>query len=210
MNRNEQKILQELSTKAKEKLNNQEKEKNNKKNEEIEENPEELYNYDKFYDDDDDTKKEVYEEFEKINKVKDIGSLENVEYKKSLTQPLNNINYDDIEKQSIDEIYPGGPSEYLVNLWKNKYPKARVFSIEVSGQSFVCRSLGRLEYKKLVSLYDLDQLQREELICATCVLYPQDFDWQDVNNLRGGIPSTLAAIIMEHSGFTQNYKVYIL
>lgn len=128
----------------------------------------------------------------------DIDDLYTVE------EPIN-----EFETESINEIFPGGPNEAMVGLWKKTFPDCLVFAADVSGQIFVARSITRLEYKKLISL-SIDQLQREEVICSTCVLYPYNINWQDINGLRGGIPSTLASIIMENSGFSNEYGVQVL
>ena len=116
---------------------------------------------------------------------------------------------DEFETESVNEIFPGGPTEAMIGLWKKTYPDCYVFATEVSGQMFIARSITRLEYKKLISL-SIDQLQREEVICSTCILFPYSINWQDVNGLRAGIPSTVASVIMENSGFTNEYGVQIL
>lgn len=117
--------------------------------------------------------------------------------------------YDDRELGSLDEIYPYGPTTAKVDMWKKEHPDCNVFSIEIAGDKFTCRTLTRLEYKKL-NVLDIDQLQREEVVCATCILHPEGFTWKEINQLRAGVPSTLAAAIMEESGFTQQYGIEIL
>lgn len=107
-------------------------------------------------------------------------------------------------------IFEGGPLESQINLWKKQYPDSSIIAIKIVNQMFVFRTLERTEYKNLVSIDKIDQLQREEVICETCTLFPSTYTWQEMARQKAGIPSTYATIIMEHSGFTQNYGVQIL
>lgn len=146
------------------------------------------------------------------NQKNDLYSsiLEGVEYDENIPPELYNIDYDEDEEiGDINAIFPGGPTETQIEIWRNRYENAIIFAVEVAGDKYVCRSLTRLEYKKLLTL-GLDQLQREEVICSTCTLFPFQTNWKEVNIMRAGIPSTLAAIIMEHSGFSNNYGVQVL
>lgn len=123
---------------------------------------------------------------------------------------LSNIELNEDEPVDLNTIYPNGPSPSDIEIWKKQYPDCLVMLIEVSGEYFVIRTITRPEYKKLVSLYKLNALQREEIMCATCILYPKNLDYETINKLRGGVPSTIASIIMEHSGFTKEYGVQVL
>ena len=188
----DQDLLKSLSDTAKEKLTNQQ----------------DLYS--ELYEDEDNNQESVvYEKQDEIEEymkpVKKINAVKD-EYE----HDINSSSYKETKTGSLDEIYPNGPSLSDIEVWKKQYPTCLVFAVEVSGINFVCRTITRPEYKKLISLYDLDQLQREEVICTTCILDPKNIEWDEVMNLYGGIPSTLATIIMEHSGFTNNYGVYIL
>ena len=66
------------------------------------------------------------------------------------------------------------------------------------------------EYKQLVAMENVDALVREEIICATCVLHPRNFNFKTMANDEAGYPGTLAQIIMESSGFTKEYGIEVL
>lgn len=187
-----------------------------------------MYNDEHSYDEFDINNKEVLRDLAKEASKK--LSIQKEEVESSREESFNGINLneahynynedvtdlyreedfeDDYELGNVNEIFPGGPTEAMLELWKRTYPECIVFAVTVSSQIFIARSITRLEYKKLIGL-PIDQLQREEVICSTCVLYPFNITWEDVNMLRGGIPSTLASVIMENSGFTTDYEIEVL
>lgn len=145
---------------------------------------------------------------ETFNKFKLDGNNKSEEYDSSDLYTADEID-DEYEGLGIDEIYIGGPSETQIDLWKKTYPGGVVLAVDLGGEVFVVRSLTRLEYKKLLAL-QIDQLQREEIICNTCVLYPSSTNWQNFVQMRAGVPSTLASVIMENSGFNNNYGIQVL
>lgn len=108
------------------------------------------------------------------------------------------------------EIFPGGPSRSEVELWKKEWEGHDVLAVHIQNEYFVIRSMNRFEYKKLVALENIDALRREEVICTNCTLFPYEFDFKKMAVVRGGIPSTLAQVIMEASGFTQEYQIQVL
>lgn len=97
---------------------------------------------------------------------------------------------------------PGAPTKVQIEKWKAQYG-----DIFVSGFSdeevFVWRPIRRKEYAKLQQLAadpknEIDQLKHEELVCETCVLYPEaPFDWDK----KAGTASTLAEQIFQNSHF---------
>lgn len=107
-------------------------------------------------------------------------------------------------------IFPDGPSRSEVELWKKEWEGHDVLAVNIQNEYFVIRSMNRFEYKKLVALENIDALRREEIICTNCTLFPYQYDFKKLAVARGGIPSTLAQIIMEASGFTQEYQIQIL
>lgn len=121
---------------------------------------------------------------------------------------------DDLEELALDPfdapIFENGPTRSHVELWKKEYAGHNVFALNILDEFFVVRTLNRFEYKQLVALESVNALQREEVICNTCVLFPQKYDFKSMAIAKGGIPSTLAQIIMEASGFTKEYQIQIL
>lgn len=107
-----------------------------------------------------------------------------------------------------EEVFPGGPTKSQVDLWKKEWEGYDIYVIELLGKySFVFRTLGRFEYKQLVSFVDINSLQREESICNAAVLWPENYDYNVMSSQKAGIASTLAAVIMEKSGFTEDYVI---
>ena len=201
-------MLEMMADEAKAKLYKQQKDEEKNENQ-SEDEPVDLYA--RFRDNDtrlvrnpndnDNSIKEDYREYKNLNEIPE----EFVD-----TMDLSNLELHENESIDLNVIYPNGPSPHDVEIWKKQYPDCLVMVIEVSGEYFVVRTITRPEYKKLVSLYKLNAPQREEVMCATCILYPKNLDYETINKLRGGVPSTIASIIMEHSGFTKEYGVQVL
>lgn len=109
-----------------------------------------------------------------------------------------------------EELFPGGPTVTQVESWKKQWDGYEVCLTEVCDQYFVFRTLNRFEYKQIVALKNVDPLQREEIICETCVLWPQPYKWDNMATDKAGIPSTLSQILMERSGFSKEYSIQVL
>jgi hypothetical protein len=109
-----------------------------------------------------------------------------------------------------EPIFANGPGLSQVEIWKKQWPGYVIMVADVLDEYFVFRTLNRFEYKQLTALPNLDPLQREEIICETCTLWPQSYDFKAMAVGKAGIPSTYAQIIMENSGFTKNYSIQIL
>lgn len=71
-----------------------------------------------------------------------------------------------------------------------------VFMYQLGEQAFVYRALGRKEYYELTANKEFNDFQREEILCDVCVLWPENYDWQ---NCDAGIPSELAKVILKNS-----------
>lgn len=106
-----------------------------------------------------------------------------------------------------DELFPGGPTKSQINIWKKDWDGYDIYVTEILKETFVFRTLNRFEYKQLVSFIDINGLQREETICATCTLWPPNYDYQAMATTKAGIPSTYSEIIMEKSGFTKDFAI---
>lgn len=107
-------------------------------------------------------------------------------------------------------IFPDGPGQSEVDIWKKQFTHEKVFHTQILERHFVFRTLNRFEYKQIVAIENIDALYREEMICRTCVLWPRNYDFKEMAVEDSGYPSTLAQIIMENSGFTQQYGIEVL
>lgn len=105
--------------------------------------------------------------------------------------------------------YENGPVISMVNAWKKQYGEKNVLHVKVVSKDFVIRTLNRLEYKSIISLNGTDPLIREELICKACVLYPV-FSYKEMATQEAGYPSSLSQIIMQVSGFSNDYQIEVL
>ena len=115
------------------------------------------------------------------------------------------------EIDDVDEpLFLGGPLKSEIDSWKKQFKDQAVFITEVAGQYFIVRTLNRYEYKQIIAIPNTDPLMREEIFCHTCVLWPRPYDWKSMATGKSGIPSTLATIIMEQSGFVKNYELEVL
>ena len=120
------------------------------------------------------------------------------------------VDVDDIFIDPNDSpIFEGGPGISKVQLWKKQYGVTKVFHTKILERHFLFRTLNRSEYEQIASLA-LDSLTNEELICKTCVLWPLNYDYSAIAKEEAGYPSTLAQIIMENSGFTNEYGIEVL
>lgn len=106
-----------------------------------------------------------------------------------------------------DVIFEGGPLMSEVMSWKKQYEGYDVYAVEIMGQYFVFRTLNRYEYKQIIALQNKDALQREEIFCETVTLWPANFDYSNIATGKAGIPSMFAKIIMEKSGFTNDFQI---
>lgn len=71
-----------------------------------------------------------------------------------------------------------------------------VFMEKFSDQLFFYRSLGRSEYHTILKDDRFTDLEKEELICETCTVWPEEFDFEDCD---AGIPTELARAILKNS-----------
>ena len=74
-----------------------------------------------------------------------------------------------------------------------------VFMFHSEDQFFIFRALGRGEYKEILKTPTLTDLDREEVICDTCVLYPENYDWE---SCEAGLPTIMSEEILKKSYLT--------
>lgn len=77
---------------------------------------------------------------------------------------------------------------------QDKY--SNVFIVEIENERFIYRPLGRREWCDLCANKNLSSLEREEVVCGLCTLYPEDYDFSEC---IAGIPSQLHNEIMKNS-----------
>lgn len=71
-----------------------------------------------------------------------------------------------------------------------------VFFSEIEGIMFIYRPLGRKEYKDIYNNVNMSDLDKQDAICKTALIYPEDFDLDDCD---AGLPSKLYDVIIDKS-----------
>ena len=72
-----------------------------------------------------------------------------------------------------------------------------VHHTQVCGYDFIYRPLGRKEYKKILNNPNVEtDFEREDIICATCIIWPKEFDFDEV---EAGVPTLLCQDILANS-----------
>jgi hypothetical protein len=71
-----------------------------------------------------------------------------------------------------------------------------VYLHQIENQVFFYRPLGRAEYKKLLEDERFNDMEKEELICQVCTLWPEDYDFEECD---AGVPTVLARAILKNS-----------
>lgn len=71
-----------------------------------------------------------------------------------------------------------------------------VFIHQIEDEVFLYRSLGRSEYKKMIEDDRFDPMAKEELICQVCVLFPEEYDFEECS---AGVPTVLSKAIIKNS-----------
>lgn len=82
----------------------------------------------------------------------------------------------------------------LIDNFSAKYDS--VHHIQIHGEDYIFRILGRKEFKRILQDSNLDEMDKEDAICETCVLWPEKFN---VDNVEAGTPSILCKHILENS-----------
>lgn len=146
----------------------------------------------------------------------DYGTAPTIKYHPESTDDVPTIQHDPQAEDPIfvdmelTPLFEGGPPVGQVALWKKQFTKEKVYHTQILERHFIFRTLNRFEYKQIVAIDNIDALYREEIICATCILWPRNYDFKKMAEEDSGYPSTLAQIIMENSGFTKEYGIEVL
>lgn len=114
-------------------------------------------------------------------------------------------NPDEFEEMDGEEqIVPGGPTYDQVEDWNNRFGK--VFMTQIEDITYVYRPIRRNEYKAIMKIQNTDRYYTEEKICATCVLFPSNFQQVTMSNGLAGVPTVIAEMILEKSGFSPSIQ----
>lgn len=79
---------------------------------------------------------------------------------------------------------------------------------QFNDQVFIYRPVGRKEYKNLYLNNQLDEVTKEEVLCKMCVLYPEDFDFENCD--EAGLPTRLAKQIIKNSFLSTERREKVL
>ena len=82
----------------------------------------------------------------------------------------------------------------LIERVKDKYKNIYIFQFEE--QVFVYHSVGRKDYKNLLANGELDEQEKEEMLCKLCTIWPVNYDF--ANCEEAGLPTRLAEEIVKN------------
>ena len=102
-------------------------------------------------------------------------------------------------RKGSEEVFPDGPTKNQIENWKQQY--GDVYLTEFDSETFVWRTLSRLEYKELMNQGNQSEWEGEENVVATCVLWPENYGPEDISDGKAGVPSILSDQVMAKSGF---------
>ena len=103
------------------------------------------------------------------------------------------------------EIFPGGPTFEVVDEWKARFGEIYSTTFD-EDETFIWRTMNRVEYKEVLNIKGADLMYREERICTKCVLWPIGYDPIKIAAGKAGIPTLLTEQIMDKSGFSADNK----
>jgi hypothetical protein len=100
---------------------------------------------------------------------------------------INNDNHEQSQQQVQDL------TEIFMNLQKEYHT---IYIHQIDDQVFMYRPLGRSEFKRLIEDERFNDMQKEEIVCQACVLWPEEYDYEEC---EAGIPTNLTAAILKSS-----------
>lgn len=142
----------------------------------------------------------------KVKAVKEVEEVEEME--SSIPEPEapaapeeeTSIPMELLGPNGEELLFPGGPALSQVEEWKSRY-RDEVYLTEFEEEVFLWRPITRKEYKQVMKVQNADSFYKEERICEACILYPQQYNFMQMTAGKAGIPTLLAELIMEKSGF---------
>jgi hypothetical protein len=103
---------------------------------------------------------------------------------------------DNIEEELVFE---DGPTKKQVEEWKKEY--GDIYFTPFEEDIYIWKTLQRNEYREIIAQKDVSAMDREEVFVEKCVLFPEGFTKEKMTNGKAGVPSILAEMIMDKSGF---------
>lgn len=102
-------------------------------------------------------------------------------------------------------LFEGGPTRTELMSWKKQFEvEGHTINLSPIGDDvFIWRTLSRVEYREIMAIPNTDPLQREEIICEVCILYPYNYNFKAMADQKAGLPAILAEQIMKESGFSK-------
>lgn len=97
-------------------------------------------------------------------------------------------------------LFPNGPSLSKIEEWKSRF-NDEVYLTEFEEEVFLWRPISRKEYKQVMKVQSADSFYKEERICEAVILYPENYNFMVMTSGKAGIPTLLAELVMEKSGF---------
>ena len=94
----------------------------------------------------------------------------------------------------------------LIERVKDKYKNIYIFQFEE--QVFVYHSVGRKDYKNLLANGELDEQEKEEMLCKLCTIWPVNYDF--ANCEEAGLPTRLAEEIVKNSYLREDDRKKVL
>lgn len=79
-----------------------------------------------------------------------------------------------------------------------------IFLERIDNNNFIFTPLTRKDYKTIVENPELNFFQKQDEVCAKCVVWPKDIDWDEV---EAGVPDRLYKAIMEKSFLEDNDRL---
>lgn len=98
-----------------------------------------------------------------------------------------------ISKDNVHTINNNVDIMALIEKFQEEFEE--VYWNTIENITFIYRPLGRLEYKQIISS-DIEDIEKEDVVCKACLLYPKDFDF---DNCAAGIPTYLFNKILRNS-----------
>jgi hypothetical protein len=96
-------------------------------------------------------------------------------------------------------VFEDGPSRLEVEQWKEKF--GDVYFTPFGEKIFIWRTIKRPEYRQILADKSLSTMDREEVFCERCVLFPRNYTRTKMAEGDAGIPSLISEMLMDKSGF---------
>lgn len=106
-------------------------------------------------------------------------------------------------KQSRD--YSAITLDTIISQLTKKYDPLLFY--EIDGQFFICKTLTRKEYRAIINSPRLNDYDKVDEVCKTCILYPEGFD---LDNCDCGLPDELFKRIYEDSCLSAESMIMLL